>query len=94
MNFLDFGSDTIKKQGIINFSSYSRKSYASVGHNDSDVNFFLGKWRVQPFVHFSGDFSLETALRDRKIMMQNLLVLQISVRISSGIAICHFWIFF
>ena len=38
-NFLDFGLDTIKKQCIINLSSYSSKSYAFVVLGDSEVTF-------------------------------------------------------
>ena len=34
-NFLDFKSDTIEKQSVINLSSYSSNSYASVVLSDS-----------------------------------------------------------
>ena len=38
-NFLDFRSDMSEKQGIINLSSYSNKSYTSVVLWDSEVTF-------------------------------------------------------
>ena len=39
-NLFDFGLDTIEKQGIIDFSSYRSKSYASVVLSDSGIAFF------------------------------------------------------
>ena len=48
-NFLDFKSDTIENQSIINLSS---KSYASVVLNDSEVA-FLRDVRLQSLVNFS-----------------------------------------
>ena len=51
-NFLNFRSDMMEKQGIINLSSYSIKSYASVVLSDSRVT-FLGERSMQPFIHFS-----------------------------------------
>ena len=38
-NFLKFRSDLVEKQSIINFGSYSSKSYASVVLGDSEVTF-------------------------------------------------------
>ena len=52
-NFLDFGSDTIEKQGIINLSIY----YISVVFSDSEV-IFLDKERLQPFIYFSSESCL------------------------------------
>ena len=38
-NLLDLGCDTIEKQNIVDLSSYSSKSYASVVLSDSKVTF-------------------------------------------------------
>ena len=38
-NLLNFWSDRIEKQSIMNLSSYSSKSYASVVLSDSEVTF-------------------------------------------------------
>ena len=53
-NFLDSRSDTIDKQGIINFSSYNSNSYAFLILSDSKVN-FLGEGddaAFRPFIVF------------------------------------------
>ena len=41
MNFLDFGSDTIAKQGIMNLGNNGSKSHISVVFSDSEI-VFLG----------------------------------------------------
>ena len=51
-NFLDISSESIKKQGILNLSSYSSKSDATVVLGDSEVT-FLEEEVDTAFVHFS-----------------------------------------
>ena len=49
--FLNFGSDTIGKPGIMNLSSYNSKIHDSRILSDSEVP-FLGKWNNATFFSF------------------------------------------
>ena len=71
-NFLHFRSDMTEKQGVINLSSYGSKSYASVVLCDFKV-IFLGKGKMQPFIHFSILFHLHT-LHNWRSMYSNFLI--------------------
>ena len=55
-------SDTIEKQGVINLSCRICKRYMYLVLSDSAV-VFLGKGRMQPFVHFPIAFSLYIAYK-------------------------------
>ena len=69
-NFLNFKLETIEKHAIINLSSYSNKSYASIVFSVSKV-VCLGKGRMQPFSHFSILFYSYTALHNQRILSSN-----------------------
>ena len=52
-DLLDFGSDAIKKKGIIYLGCYSSKGYASVIFSDSEI-FLFGEWEdaaFRPFIY-------------------------------------------
>ena len=72
-NFFQFQVWYSRETGHINLCSHCSKSRASVFLIDSEVT-FLGKGRMQPFIHFSIVFCL-IAMTDSVVALKNVLPL-------------------
>ena len=90
-NFCNFRLDMIEKLNIINLSSYSSKSYASLVLSNSEVT-FLGKGRMQLFIYFILVFCLNTLSHNQRDMLLKDISPRPVAFVSSSLLVCFLFL--